>query len=154
MFAGVLQHNYKGFIMATTDLLHKNLTDPQLHEPKGISTATENAVYFADGKGKGVWKPVTFDRVSFNAPPVAATEMEDTPDVRALDHSDLSQLTNGMVEHVNSFEGCDKNFKELAEECEQLRNSLEVAHKNLAALNQTVEELRTSLTDIGVLANA
>ena len=140
--------------MATTDLLHKNLTDPQLHEPKGISTAIENAVYFADGKGKGVWKPVTFDRVQFNAPPVAATEVEDVPEVRELNHSDLSQLPNGMVEHVNSFEGCDKNFKELAVECEQLRNSLEVAHKNLAALNQTVEELRTSLTDIGVLANA
>lgn len=140
--------------ISETSLLHKNLTDPQLHEPIGISTAAENTVYFATGKGKGEWKPVTFDIVQFNVPTVSATEMEDVPEVRELDHSDLSQLANGKVEHVSSFEGCDKNFKELAVECEQLRNSLEVAHKNLAALNQTVEELRTSLTDIGVLANA
>ena len=139
--------------MATTDLLHKNLTDPQLHEPKGISKAIENAVYFADGKGKGSWKQVEFSLLRFDAPTVAATALEDVPEVVELNHQNLSQYTNGIVEHVNTFADCDKDFKELAVECEQLRNSLIVAHENIAALNQTVETLRNSLITLGVLSD-
>jgi hypothetical protein len=31
------------------------LTDPQLHEPKGVSTAASGKVYRANGSGSGVW---------------------------------------------------------------------------------------------------
>lgn len=34
---------------------HNTLTDPNLHEPKGASTASEGMVYVADGAGSGVW---------------------------------------------------------------------------------------------------
>lgn len=34
---------------------HNTLTDPELHEPKGISVAPSGAVYIADGVGGGVW---------------------------------------------------------------------------------------------------
>lgn len=34
---------------------HKILTDPELHEPKGISTAVADTVYVADGSGSGTW---------------------------------------------------------------------------------------------------
>ncbi len=34
---------------------HKDLTDPQLHEPKGIATAQANQVYVANGVGSGSW---------------------------------------------------------------------------------------------------
>ena len=37
------------------DVEHKNLTDPELHEPKGASTATADQVYLADGGGSGSW---------------------------------------------------------------------------------------------------
>lgn len=37
--------------------LHSSLTDPDLHEPKGISTATAGEVYIADGAGSGTWQP-------------------------------------------------------------------------------------------------
>lgn len=36
--------------------LHSTLSDPNLHEPKGASTATENKVYVSDGAGSGAWK--------------------------------------------------------------------------------------------------
>ncbi len=39
------------------DIQHKNITDPQLHEPKGITTAAEGEVYVADGDGSGTWSP-------------------------------------------------------------------------------------------------
>ncbi len=34
---------------------HVDLTDPVLHEPKGIGTAAANEVYVADGAGSGDW---------------------------------------------------------------------------------------------------
>jgi hypothetical protein len=34
---------------------HKNITDPQIHEPKGISAANAGEVYVANGSGSGSW---------------------------------------------------------------------------------------------------
>lgn len=34
---------------------HKDLTGLNLHEPKGVATATNGAVYIADGAGSGTW---------------------------------------------------------------------------------------------------
>lgn len=42
--------------MATVQ--HSSLTDPELHEPKGISTAVSNTVYTANGSGSGTFIPV------------------------------------------------------------------------------------------------
>lgn len=43
---------------------HKDLPDSQLHESKGVSTASVNTVYVADGSGSGSWKKL--DLVSLN----------------------------------------------------------------------------------------
>lgn len=37
---------------------HKAITDPDIHEPKGIATAAANKVYVANGAGTGTWKDV------------------------------------------------------------------------------------------------
>lgn len=37
------------------NIQHSALTDPQLHEPKGVSTAASGKVYRANGSGSGVW---------------------------------------------------------------------------------------------------
>lgn len=37
---------------------HKDITDPNIHEPKGISTSTINRVYIANGSGSGTWSKV------------------------------------------------------------------------------------------------
>jgi hypothetical protein len=34
---------------------HASLTDPELHEPKGVSTALAGQIYVADGGGSGDW---------------------------------------------------------------------------------------------------
>lgn len=34
---------------------HSSLTDPNLHEPKGISSAAANQVYLSNGSGSGTW---------------------------------------------------------------------------------------------------
>lgn len=36
---------------------HSTLTDPYLHEPKGIANAYSGSIYIADGAGSGDWTP-------------------------------------------------------------------------------------------------
>jgi hypothetical protein len=38
---------------------HKDILDPEIHEPKGVAAAGEGDVYVADGLGSGSWKPGT-----------------------------------------------------------------------------------------------
>lgn len=35
---------------------HSLITDPNIHEPKGVSTALEGMIYVANGAGSGAWK--------------------------------------------------------------------------------------------------
>jgi hypothetical protein len=37
---------------------HNTLTDPELHEPKGVAAATKYKAYVADGAGSGAWTKV------------------------------------------------------------------------------------------------
>lgn len=37
---------------------HASLTDPELHEPKGIAAAAANTLYVADGSGSGTYKKI------------------------------------------------------------------------------------------------
>lgn len=39
---------------------HHLITDPDLHEPKGVSTAVQGMVYMANGAGSGTWKFLPF----------------------------------------------------------------------------------------------
>jgi hypothetical protein len=38
------------------NVAHASLTDPNLHEPKGVSTAVVDSIYQANGSGSGSWK--------------------------------------------------------------------------------------------------
>ena len=38
------------------DIQHSAITDPNIHEPKGITTALNGQMYVADGGGSGDWK--------------------------------------------------------------------------------------------------
>lgn len=43
---------------------HSTLTDPELHEPKGISTASANTVYVAGGSGTGAWGKIDISSIN------------------------------------------------------------------------------------------
>lgn len=44
---------------------HKNLTGVDLHEPKGVASATSGSVYVADGVGSGVWQILSIPEGTF-----------------------------------------------------------------------------------------
>jgi hypothetical protein len=37
---------------------HASISDPHIHEPKGVASAAADSVYFADGAGSGDWLPI------------------------------------------------------------------------------------------------
>jgi hypothetical protein len=37
---------------------HSAITDPNIHEPKGIAAATADQIYVSDGAGSGDWTDV------------------------------------------------------------------------------------------------
>ena len=42
------------------NVVHSVLTDPFLHEPKGIAAASDGQVYIANGSGSGAWKELQY----------------------------------------------------------------------------------------------
>ena len=40
------------------NISHSTLTDPYLHEPKGVAAATDGATYIANGAGSGAWEKI------------------------------------------------------------------------------------------------
>lgn len=50
------------------DVQHSALTDPNIHEPKGVATATVSKVYVANGAGTGIWRKLVEDDLDFTTP--------------------------------------------------------------------------------------
>lgn len=46
---------------------HSTITDPQVHEPKGASSAAGNTVYVSDGAGSGGWSKVSLTQLNTTA---------------------------------------------------------------------------------------
>lgn len=56
------------------NVYHANISDPYLHEPKGVATASTGEVYVADGAGSGDWmNPISHisGYIPFGIDPVA-----------------------------------------------------------------------------------
>jgi hypothetical protein len=148
---------YKGITMATTDLLHKNLTDPQVHEPKGISTAEENTVYFANGTGTGEWKPISLEILEFTKGAVSEPVTEELPEIHLANYEELKQRLDGTVADAykvgsdEAFIQCDKNIKQAGADIIALRIALEKASNNIKGLEKVVLELRSALLAAGII---
>lgn len=64
------------------NIQHNALTDPNLHEPKGIAGASSNQIYVSDGSGSGAWtsKTALFAQGHFSGNSTATTiTAVDTP---------------------------------------------------------------------------
>lgn len=45
------------------DIQHADLTDPELHEPKGAAAAAADLVYVSDGAASGAWQAIDTDQL-------------------------------------------------------------------------------------------
>lgn len=69
---------------------HNNLTDPDLHEPKGASTASIGSVYVSDGAGSGSWLVVRRNLV----------QHLDYPDISSTARENIACMTNGTLDRM------------------------------------------------------
>lgn len=46
------------FVNTNMTISHASITDPNLHEPKGVSTAAANTAYISNGAGSGAWSKI------------------------------------------------------------------------------------------------
>lgn len=49
------------------NIQHSAATDPNIHEPKGITTASNRQVYKANGSGSGTWTRLTEADLDFSS---------------------------------------------------------------------------------------
>jgi len=49
------------------DIQHKNIVDPNIHEPKGVKFAAKDTAYIADGNGSGAWKEILLPGFSLSS---------------------------------------------------------------------------------------
>ena len=167
--------------MATSNVIaHKNLTDPQLHEPKGISAANEGAVYVANGVGSGVWEALPFRAIDYTPMSVAditgyttididtaPTAEDPNPNyVTPVDYTDISGTVAGTVQDVQipaeaTFDKAtvntalytvNLNIKEAGTELTQLRSAFQTLIDDVEAIKTAYEDLRTNLITSGIIS--
>ena len=51
---------------------HSAITDPHIHEPKGVAAATSGQIYVANGSGSGTWVTPTLGTIDSSVPASAA----------------------------------------------------------------------------------
>jgi hypothetical protein len=55
---------------------HITVTDPLLHEPKGVAAAAVNQVYVSDGAGSGTWQSVAYAQTNADVSSTILTNVE------------------------------------------------------------------------------
>lgn len=110
---------------------HKDLTDPQLHEPKGASTATLNQTMFSDGNGGTSWDDITLSKINFSPEPAYLAHEPAIVAPFVLDSAAMSAVTDRHLSDAVNFTQANKNTKELAKSLEDViraYNALYSAH--------------------------
>jgi len=125
---------------------HSDLTDPELHEPKGTSTATAGQVYTADGLGSGAWAdPGAFgDTLLSNS----------SPDILELDAGDTLKVADGKLMLGST------NVTATAAELNDIHLTLDIADGSLDAnyyivmpVAGVISSIRTVIDDVVSTAN-
>lgn len=78
------------------DISHTDITDPNIHEPKGISGATAGQVYVSDGSGSGSWQ----DRDTLGGQDILVAGTESQGPITggaSITPKDLGTITTGTV---------------------------------------------------------
>lgn len=87
------------------NIQHSAITDPNIHEPKGITTASNRQVYKANGSGSGTWTRLTEADLDFSSASNNLFGWNDIHDSlytsgspRAITSGTRTQLTNNALD--------------------------------------------------------
>lgn len=138
--------------MALNGIAHKNLTDPQLHELKGASTAQAGQVPFADGEGNTSWGDITPDKLVILATELTQGSSNSSTAPTALDVLGLSAVTDGICADGANFTQTNKNIKELAVKLNAFITYTSSLQTSYNALVTKFNALQTALENLGFIS--
>lgn len=132
-------------------IAHKNLTDPQLHEPKGASTADAGEVMFADGQGNTEWKPITFEDIAIQ-PQVVQEASESTiviPD--SFNVTGMGGTVTDTLNDATTMTENNTNVKSVAVKVGALCSRLYTLKQDFNALVDKYNTLVQALQSTGIV---
>lgn len=133
-------------------IAHKDLTDPQLHEPKGASEAVLGSTIFSDGAGGTVWRPITVEEIQFEKEIVDDASESTVTDGSTISTAGMSAVTDGTIADAANFTLTNKNIKELATKYNDLVGKFNSLLDEHQALISSVNALIGSLQETGWIA--
>lgn len=80
---------------------HNTLTDPELHEPIGASTANSQEVYVANGAGSGNWTPLSW-AITIQIPDVSTADIIYIPIPEDVTVTKIISVLGGTIAGTNS----------------------------------------------------
>lgn len=130
--------------MAQVEIQHRNLTDPQIHEPKGASTATTGQIWVSNGQGSGSFTNITPANLTFTVASFNNTTMTADVPVRTLSSGLSGTLTNALTD-ASTFAQVNKNCKELYTQVKNADDMIAVLKTNITELNRVVMALKNQM---------
>lgn len=128
-------------------IAHKNLTDPQLHEIKGASTATLNQVPIADGEGHAPFGGLTPEQLAFTPGVVDVLDPTTITVPAEFSTATMSAETDGNIADGINFTQTNKNLKELAVKLNAALQTIQTVKAAYLDLVAKHNELVTALQD-------
>lgn len=81
---------------------HVDITDPEIHEPKGASTASAGEVYVSDGAGSGDWGTLQQDTLAAVIADISTSETVYVPVPYAGDVTRVTLVIDGAISAANA----------------------------------------------------
>lgn len=97
-----------------TTISHKNLTGNQLHESKGVDTATANTVYVANGSGSGSWTKLTANSLTGTATPLSSGFFQTTYETASGTGGGSATISAWTTRPINTVKVNDISSSSLA----------------------------------------
>ena len=137
--------------MASHGIPHKDLTDPQLHEMKGASTASANQVPFADGEGGTTWQDLTIDKVILTAEEQAAVDEDTATSPTPLDTLGLPGTPSNTCTTAVDWTGGNQNTLNVASKINEILTKIQAMDAAYVALADSYNTLLESLKRLGLI---
>ena len=140
--------------MALNGIAHKELTDPQLHDLKGVSSATEGQVPFANDAGASEWRfigPSDIKVESVSEVDEASSNSSTAP--AALVITGLSGTVDGSCADASTFTDTNTNVKELATKLNALityTSFLQTSYNDLVTKFNALQDILDNLGFISI----
>lgn len=138
--------------MPINGIAHKNLTDPQLHEPKGASTASANQVPFADGEGGTSWNYITPDKLVITTENIEEASESGGTSITKLNTSGLPGTASDSMSTAVNFTGVNQNVLNDSSKINTLIDEIASLNSRYAALATSYNSLLDALKNLGLIS--